>query len=183
VYLRFVEKYPEPVLLARETPHDLLKLTGTLGLRWRAPLMIEAAKLVAAETEPRDDEGWLQELPGVGPYAAAAYLSLHRGIRAVIIDANIVRLLGRVFGFRVNGETRRKGWLKDLAADLTPQRDFRNYNYAVLDLAMTVCRSKPACSECPLLKGLCHFAGCRRGDHQARRIRSAASRTPTRGTP
>ncbi|MBK6663249.1 MAG: hypothetical protein IPG47_11100 [Thermoflexaceae bacterium] len=48
-------------------------------------------------------------------------------------------------------ETRRKRWLRELADSLTPRTGFREYNYAVLDFTMLVCRpGVPACGECPL---------------------------------
>lgn len=161
VYSEFMDKYPEPGMLAREKPRDLLKLTGALGLRWRAPLLIETAKRIDSEGRIRDEKAWLLGLPGVGPYASAAYLSLHRGKRDVIIDSNVVRLLGRVFGFRTDGETRRKKWLEVLADTITPRRAFRDYNYAVLDLAMNVCRPSPKCAVCPLSSDLCASSRCR----------------------
>lgn len=158
VYAEFLEKYPTAEFLARESPHRLLDVIGALGLRWRAPLMIRMAGVVAERGGPPDELEELTNLPGVGPYAAAAYRSLHRNRRAVIVDANVVRWLGRVFGFRTHAETRRASWLSELADRLTPARAFRAYNYAVLDLAMQVCVSKPRCAACPLGDGICRYA-------------------------
>ena len=157
VYRAFAERYPEPHFLAREKPAELLNVVGSLGLRWRIPLMIEMAGRLGSGGPP-DTLEELTELPGVGPYAAAAYLSFHRGRRAVIIDANVVRWLGRFFGFRTDAETRRKGWLIHLADELTPTQTYRDYNYAVLDLAMKLCVTKPRCQECPVSDGCRYFA-------------------------
>ncbi len=162
VYRAFVEKYPEPEFLAREKPAELLNVVGRLGLHWRAPLMIQMARKIGPSGEPPSSLEALVELPGVGPYAASAYLSLHRGRRAAIVDSNVVRWLGRVFGFKTDPETRRKAWLLRLAEDLTPARNFREYNYAVLDLAMKVCGPRPRCEECPLSRQLCRFSRKRR---------------------
>jgi len=158
VYRAFAERYPEAEFLAREKPADLLGVIGSLGLHWRVPLMIKMAERIRTVGSPPDRLDDLVELPGVGPYAASAYLSLHRGKRAVIVDANVVRCLGRVFGFATGPETRRKAWLLALADRLTPRRNYRDYNYAVLDLAMKVCVGKPKCAECPLAKRLCVYA-------------------------
>jgi A/G-specific adenine glycosylase len=160
-YEEFVERYPAPEFLARESPEGLLRTTGRLGLRWRAPLMIRMAQELVRLDGPPTDHASLAKLPGVGPYAAAAYLSLHRRRRAVIVDANVVRWLGRTFGFETGPETRRAPWLVDLADRLTPSRVFREYNYAVLDLSMQVCRSRPRCEHCPLAQGFCHHAASR----------------------
>ncbi len=69
----------------------------------------------------------------------------------MIIDANVVRVICRLVGEPYDGETRRKRWLMDLAERLTPERTFRDYNYALLDLAMVVCLpAAPRCRACPL---------------------------------
>lgn len=158
VYESFVERYPVPDMLVRERPARLLETVGPLGLHWRAALLIAMAQRVVERGEVPSDLQELTELPGVGHYAASAYLSLHLGRRAVLIDSNIVRLLGRVFGFPVDAETRRKGWLLDLADRLTPTRAFQRYNFALLDLAMNLCGVNPRCSECPLAARHCAHA-------------------------
>jgi A/G-specific adenine glycosylase len=161
VYERFAERYPEPKFLAREKPAEFLGVIASLGLRWRAPLMIQMAQKIEGSGSPPENLEALTALPGVGPYAASAFLSLHRGKRAVIVDANVVRWLGRVFGFATDAETRRKAWLIRLADELTPRRRFRDYNYAVLDLAMKICVARPRCDDCPLSRGLCKYASAR----------------------
>ncbi|MBI2963589.1 MAG: hypothetical protein HYY35_07525 [Deltaproteobacteria bacterium] len=112
----------------------------------------------------------LQRLPGVGMYTAAAWLSLHRGRRAVIIDANVARWLSRVTGLPYNRDPRHVRWVKKLADELTPQRAFREYNYAVLDFTMSICVPRnPRCDVCPML------SECRYG--QAR-LRAGALNKP-----
>lgn len=131
---------------------ELDELFAPLGLHWRIELMHEFARH-AGRSKGRlsRSEQTLQQLPGVGPYAAAAALSLHAGYRAVIVDANVVRVLSRLVGMPFDGETRRKKWLRELADRLTPQEHFTEYNYALIDLAMTVCsQSTPKCPQCPL---------------------------------
>lgn len=96
------------------------------------------------------NEAELRGLPGVGEYCAAALVSLHAGQRAVVIDSNIVRVLARLIGRPYDGETRRKKWLRDLAAALTPALDHTDYNYGLLDIAMTTCRARPQCNACPI---------------------------------
>ncbi len=56
-----------------------------------------------------------------------------------------------------HGETRRKKWLIELA-DLTPEYNVKDFNYAALDLTMTVCvPGTPHCDECPIGAGLCVY--------------------------
>ncbi len=145
--------YPDARSLGDAPEDDLSEVIASLGLRWRRPLFVQLARAIA------DRDGdipttvvELKELPGVGPYVAAATAALHAGNRAAIVDANIVRFLCRLTGQEYDGETRRKRWLLDLADRLTPETEFREYGYAALDLSMTVCRPRrPSCAECPLV--------------------------------
>jgi A/G-specific adenine glycosylase len=145
-------RYSTPGELVDAGPEAANAIIAGLGLHWRGPLLYGAARAVAGHGgTPPDDLDALRSLPGIGPYAAAAWLSLHRGRRAVLIDNNVARWLARLTGRPYDGETRRKRWLQELAEMLTPQQNFRAYNYAVLDFTMTVCTPRtPRCPTCPL---------------------------------
>lgn len=149
--------YADPTQLQAASSGELRQAFGSLGLAWRLPLISRLATCVRTANAIPESEEALIQLPGIGPYAAAAYLSLHRKRRAVIVDANVVRWLGRLFGFPFDGETRRKHWLKDLAEILTPTVAFRDYNYAVLDFSMQVCNARPECTMCPFSSQGCHY--------------------------
>ena len=151
-FLRFREQYPSPAALAGASVEEFTELVGTLGLRWRGRLLHQLAHEIARlDGDLPLDQTALEALPGVGPYSAAATLSLHGNRRAVLIDSNIVRVLCRLVGAEYDGETRRKRWLRELAEAMTPPRAHRDYNYAVLDLAALVCLPRaPRCDECPI---------------------------------
>ncbi len=46
VYERFQDRYPSAEDLARSSREELLSVVGTLGLHWRAPLMLKMAGVV-----------------------------------------------------------------------------------------------------------------------------------------
>ena len=145
-------RYPSATRFAAASETEITDLIAPLGLRWRARHLHGLAKCIGRLRGrlPRDQME-LERLPGVGPYAAAAALSLHGDRRAVIIDSNVVRVLSRLVGRPYDGETRREKWLLELADELTPHHDFRCYNYALLDLAILICRpSRPNCEVCPI---------------------------------
>ena len=152
-FRRFREQYPSPAALGSASDAEISGLIEPLGLRWRGRILYQLAHEIARlDGELPLDQKALEALPGVGPYAAAATLSLHANRRAVLIDSNIVRVLCRLVGSEYDGETRRKRWLRELAEAMTPPRAHRSYNYAVLDLAALVCRPRaPKCDECPIL--------------------------------
>ena len=152
VFEELRRRYPSARDFGAASVEELAALIAPLGLRWRVPLLARLAREIGERRGriTRDVDA-LQRLPGVGPYAAAAVLSLHANMRAVIIDANVVRVLCRLVGEGYDGETRRRAWLGELADRLTPVDRYREYNYAVLDLAMSVCLPRsPRCDVCPL---------------------------------
>jgi A/G-specific adenine glycosylase len=152
VFIRMRAEYPTAASLGSASGEQLLDLVAPLGLRWRGELFLKlASELLQSDGCIPLDEGQLRELPGVGEYVAAATLSLHAGRRAVLIDSNIVRLISRLVGAPFDGDTRRKRWMRELADRLTPETDFREYGYAILDHSMSVCRPRnPLCGRCPL---------------------------------
>ena len=153
VFREFRRRYRSANEFAKASCDELKELIRPLGLEWRTDGLYALAK-VAGRNHGRfsSDASELQQLKGVGPYVAAAVSSLHAGRRAVIIDSNVVRLLCRLKDVEFDGETRRKYWLNNLADELTPDCP-REYNYALLDLSMTVCTPRsPSCRTCPLSK-------------------------------
>jgi A/G-specific adenine glycosylase len=152
VFCEFSKSHPDIESLDSLSEGEILEMIQGLGLHWRAKKirgMISRIRNDYGGQVPMEFEE-LVALPGVGPYAASAFLSLHRGVRKAIIDSNVVRLYGRFFGFDYDGETRRKKWLIDIADSLTPKTRFRMYNYAIIDFARNVCRRNPLCQHCPL---------------------------------
>jgi A/G-specific adenine glycosylase len=153
-FLDFKSKYPKAEALVSAGPEAARRVLDNLGLYWRSSLLYKLAETVAERGGvPPESGDELARLLGVGPYTAAAWLSLHRGKRAVIIDANVSRFLSRLTGRKRPADARHCAWLSNTADRLTPRRAFRDYNYAVLDFTMTVCtRVRPRCRECPLLR-------------------------------
>ncbi len=153
VYLEFASKYPTPSEFSKDLNSDVF---GRLGLRWREKLLHALAELVQSGELP-GDKVQLLRLPAVGSYVASAFRSLHLGKRDTIVDSNIVRLYGRFFGLKTNSETRRDRKFLELASKITPEKGFKDFNYALLDFTRAICRPKPQCSVC-LISNRCHFA-------------------------
>lgn len=152
VYREFRKLYPTPRCLLEADTLELSNLIGALGLAFRIQLLQEIARVAVDRNgvlpETIDE---LKSLKGVGMYTAAAWLSLHRGKRAVLIDSNVARWLSRMTGNPYNRDPRHVSWIKELAEELTPPRAFRDYNYAVLDFTMQLCTPrKPSCEYCPI---------------------------------
>ena len=151
VYIEFVQKYPDFKNALDENPEKIIELISRLGLTWRAEKVIELLDALSkTDGKIPEKKGELIQLPGVGAYIANAFLSLHKGVKAPITDSNAVRLWSRVIGFKPEGEIRRRKWFTELCLQLTPDKEFREYNYALLDFCRKICKTKPMCKECPL---------------------------------
>src|SRR5258707_15871508 len=91
----------------------------------------------------------LSELPGVGPYTAAAIAAIAFDEPATPVDGNIERVIARLFAVEeeLPGAKPR---IRRLAADLTPARRAGDFAQAMMDLGATICTPKnPACALCP----------------------------------
>jgi DNA (cytosine-5)-methyltransferase 1 len=147
----------EALLRIAPTPADMvanadsaLEAMESLGLRWRAENIVAVAKTLIElfDGEVPDDDLELQLLPGVGDYVSHAVRCFGFGRRAVLIDTNTMRIIGRMNGRDDNRRWQLRLDLHRLAGRPGPDAEF---NYALLDLGALVCRaSNPRCGECPL---------------------------------
>lgn len=152
VYERLFERWPSASDLGRARVDSIRSVIRPLGLIRRAETLKTIARAVAERgSVPRSLEGLL-ELPGVGQYAASATAAVAFGKRIATVDGVTARVYRRYFGIeesRQPASTDRDLWA--LVEDVTPERGVREWNWAVLDLAATVCLpAKPRCAECPL---------------------------------
>jgi len=95
-FARWMETLPDFASLASAPESQVLKLWEGLGYYSRARNLYKLAKaLIALPSVPNTPEGWL-ELPGVGPYTAAAITSIAFGASIACVDGNVVRILSRI---------------------------------------------------------------------------------------
>jgi A/G-specific adenine glycosylase len=153
-YERFLKRLPTVAHFARAPLDTILKLWEGLGYYSRARNAHKAAKQIMTEFAgefPETVEGLLS-LSGVGRYTAGAIASIAFGVRAPLVDGNVVRILCRVFCLHGNPTTsimQKKLWA--LAGDLVPTKRPGDFNEAMMELGATVChRQSPKCEQCPL---------------------------------
>lgn len=93
----------------------------------------------------------LETLPAVGQYVASAVLLFVHKRPEPLLDANMARILERVFEPRRLVDIRYDARLQGLARLLVRSRDPVRVNWAILDLASSHCRlQSPLCNSCPL---------------------------------
>jgi A/G-specific adenine glycosylase len=123
-YLAWLGRWPTVDTLAAASPADVIREWQGLGYNRRGLNLHRAARLIAAHGWPED----LTELPGVGPYTAAAVAAFALGRDVLPVDTNVCRVQERT------GHT--------FSADA---------GQALMDLGATVCLARvPRCAVCPL---------------------------------
>jgi A/G-specific adenine glycosylase len=153
---RFLEAFPTVDTLAAASLDDVLKAWEGLGYYTRARNLHRAAKRIVERLDGRipDDPDALRELPGVGPYTAAAVLSIAFGKRHGVLDGNVIRVISRVIAFEEEvGGTRARNFLQRLMDELVDPDDPGAFNEAIMELGATICRPAAAeCARCPIEK-------------------------------
>jgi A/G-specific adenine glycosylase len=123
-YLEWLERWPDVRSLAAASVADVIRAWQGLGYNRRAVNLHRAARVVAERGWPDD----LTELPGVGPYTAAAVGAFAFGRPVLPVDVNVGRVLERT------------------GASFGPEAA-----QALFDLGATVCLARrPRCGVCPL---------------------------------
>jgi A/G-specific adenine glycosylase len=151
---RFISQYPSWKKLAGAKESEIGQIIQPIGLwKRRAPTLKQLATVMAKRSGrfPKA-RAEVEALPGIGQYITNAVLLLCHGEAQPLLDANMARVLERVFGPRKLADIRYDTYLQKLALEIVNCNKAKEMNWAILDLAATTCRiSKPHCTECPLM--------------------------------
>jgi len=152
-YERWLERFPDARALARAPVREALAAWSGLGYNRRALALQEAARHVAERGWPAPER--LTELPGVGPYTAAALASFAWDVPVAAVDTNARRVIERR-----DGRARTPRELAQRAAEVLPAERAAEFNQAMMELGATVCRPRrPACTACPVRNGCASQGG------------------------
>lgn len=176
-YLRFLESFPDVFTLAVCPLDEVMKYWSGLGYYSRARNLHKCAQIVVREYggEFPADPAVLEKLPGIGKSTAAAIAVFSSGVRAAILDGNVVRVFSRVFGITDSPEGKEsKKRLWKLAYELLPETDLEAYTQGLMDLGATVCvRSKPDCVRCPFTGNCVALSENRIAELPVRKVKKA----------
>jgi A/G-specific adenine glycosylase len=158
-YHEWLRRFPDFAALAAASENDVLHAWQGLGYYARARNLHLTAKIVHSRQGgafPRDFDS-IRNLPGVGRYTANALLTFAFDRSAPIVEANIARLLARLFDVALPIDSNPgREILWNHAAALVPKRDGGRFNSALMDLGALICRARPPkCAFCPV-KPFCH---------------------------
>ena len=153
---RWMQRFPDIHALASAPEADVLKHWEGLGYYSRARNLQRAAQVVDKNFSGQipSDFSLLRTLPGIGPYTAAAIAAFAYDQCLPVLDANIARVVARLFNYQENITTSRgRKFLEQAASSLLPQSGGRCHASALMDLGATICRAgEPECQACPLQK-------------------------------
>jgi A/G-specific adenine glycosylase len=149
-FAAFTARWPTIAALAAAEEADVMAAWAGLGYYSRARNLVLAARVVAARAGFPDTEAELRALPGLGAYTAAAVAAIAFGRRAVVVDANVERVVARLFAIAEPLPGARKP-IRARAEEITPTERAGDFAQAMMDLGATVCTPRePRCLLCPL---------------------------------
>ena len=161
-YPRFMKRFPTVKKLAAADIDEVLAEWAGLGYYSRARNLHACAKQVMQEFSGKfpNNPILLEQLQGIGRSTAGAIAAFAFHERAPILDANVKRILARLFA--VDGAIQDKvvnDRLWQLANDLLPNQpeNMPVYTQALMDFGATWCTArKPVCmgveKKCPFTK-------------------------------
>jgi A/G-specific adenine glycosylase len=177
---KFVARWPDVAALGNASLDDVLRMWAGLGYYSRARNLHACAVALLRDHSgvfPDTEEG-LRELPGIGPYTAAAIAAIAFGRRTMPVDGNIERVVSRLFAVEdvlpqakpliqqlaatllvplraddlkvgAGDMNSRAGDVKSRAGDAKSRAG--DSAQALMDLGASICTpKKPACVLCPL---------------------------------
>ncbi|WP_236683497.1 A/G-specific adenine glycosylase [Demequina aurantiaca] len=160
VWREWMLRWPTPAALAESTQADAVRAWGRLGYPRRAQRLWECARVIVERhggdvpgADPDLGEAELLALPGIGDYTAAAVRAFAFGERAVVLDTNIRRVIGRAWHGQALPAAHLTKRERDFAAALVPEvaTEAVAWSAGSMELGALVCTARVArCEECPL---------------------------------
>ncbi len=156
---RFVIEFPSFEALAAAPQEKVNQLWVGLGYPTRAKnLQLSAKMIVKQEIVPHTFDRWL-ELPGVGPYTAAAVSSICFDYPKAVVDGNVIRVFSRYTGMPIEHWKSKGREQIQVTLDQIILQTHKlkispgDFNQAIMELGALVCKKQsPSCPLCPLVK-------------------------------
>ena len=148
----FIKTWPTIFDLARADEESVYATWAGLGYYSRAKNLVQCAKIIVAKHGGRFPKSAreLKLLPGIGIYTSAALAAIAFQEVATVVDANVERIISRVFAIdKPLVEVKKE--IFSIAKRLTSKRRPGDYAQGMMDLGATICKPrKPMCFKCPI---------------------------------
>ncbi|WP_068075443.1 A/G-specific adenine glycosylase [Novosphingobium lentum] len=177
-FAKFTQAWPTVTALAAAEDGDVMAAWAGLGYYARARNLLACARAVAAlgGAFPQT-EAALRALPGVGDYTAAAVAAIAFDEPAVVVDANVERVVSRLFAISEPLPGARRA-IRAATATITPGERPGDFAQAMMDLGSGICTVRaPRCLLCPLRP---HCRAAREGDPAAYPVKPPKQAKPRR---
>lgn len=176
-FAKFTDTWPTVEALAAAPEDDVMAAWAGLGYYSRARNLVKCAREVAERGGFPSTEAGLRVLPGLGDYAAAAIAAIAFGQRAVVVDANVERVVARLFAIDEPLPKARKA-IRAATDAITPETRAGDFAQGLMDLGAHICTSRaPRCLLCPL-SDACE--GRKQGEPERLPVKPAKKAVPER---
>ncbi|MBL8020976.1 MAG: A/G-specific adenine glycosylase [Leptospirales bacterium] len=156
-YAAFMKKFPDIRSLAKSSEDEVVQAWQGLGYYSRARNLRKGAQHVLTHHSGNFPVQLADALkiPGVGPYTAAAVLSIAYNQNVPVIDGNVERVFSRLFYPEAKG----RSWFKERAERLIAHTNIPAvHNQSIMELGALVCLpGRPDCESCVLQEGCAVF--------------------------
>jgi A/G-specific adenine glycosylase len=155
----FLNSYPDWISLGNATEVELVNILKPLGLSNQRGKRLHklAQELKSRNWKFPKDRPLVEEMPMMGQYITNAYELFILKRPSPLLDVNMARVLERFFGPRKLVDIRYDPYLLDLSTKVASHQEIVKINWAILDFATLICKTKsPSCLTC-LLKRKCSF--------------------------
>ncbi len=152
-FRKFAQTWPDFAALGAADEADVMAAWAGLGYYARARNLVKCARVITSDYGGQlpDTEAKLLKLPGIGPYTAAAISAIAFDRRAVVVDANIERVVSRLYAIDTPLPAA-KAEIRAATDAITPDAAAGDFAQAMMDLGAGICSVRnPSCMICPLL--------------------------------
>jgi A/G-specific adenine glycosylase len=175
----WIERWPDFASLAAASEADVMAAWAGLGYYARARNLVACARVVVRDHAGvfPSDEATLLTLPGLGAYTAAAIAAIAFDRPAVVVDANVERVVARLFAIDTPLPAGRTA-IREAAGKIAPETRAGDFAQAMMDLGSAICIPRnPRCLLCPLQASCKALAS---GEPEAYPVKPAKKARPQR---
>lgn len=151
-FAAFLARWPTVAELAAAPVEDVMQQWAGLGYYSRARNLHACAQAVVCDHAGcfPQSEAELLQLPGIGPYTAAAIAAIAFDQPLAAVDGNVERVMTRLAALETP-LPKAKPLIREMTQALVPAERPGDFAQALMDLGATLCTPRrPACGLCPL---------------------------------
>ena len=150
----FIKLWPSIDKLSRISENRILRFWSGLGYYNRAKNLLKTIKIISRDFKSKVPQHYDQliELPGVGDYTAKAILGIAYNQPVLPLDANIKRIIARLYGIKTSLLLNKKT-IEDIASKYQSSNKASDLIQSFMDYGSVICLPRnPKCDECLIEK-------------------------------